>query len=192
MNVLIIHASPRRKGVTSTLLSEMQAAIDPAHKIETVRVHDLNIKPCIGCMKCRPDRPCILPRDDAQALAEKVRWADLIIIGCPVYWGNMPGTLKLFFDRNVPLFEYAEARAIRYIPKPQLRGKRVVLVVSCVAPFPFNLLRTQSRGTIGALKTILKAAGVKIEQVLNVSDSYNFEKKKERYLKKARRIAASI
>jgi len=192
MNVLIIHASPRRKGVTSTLLSEMQAAIDPAHKTETVRIDDLNIKPCIGCMKCRPDRTCILPRDDAHALAEKVRWADLIIIGCPVYWGNMPGTLKLFFDRNVPLFEYAEARAIRYIPKPQLRGKRVVLVVSCVAPFPFNLLRTQSRGTIGALKTILKAAGVKIEQVLNVSDSYNFEKKKERYLKKARRIAASI
>ena len=192
MNVLIIHASPRRKGVTSTLLSEMQAAIDPAHKTETVRIDDLNIKPCIGCMKCRPDRTCILPRDDAHALAEKVRWADLIIIGCPVYWGNMPGTLKLFFDRNVPLFEYAEARAIRYIPKPQLRGKRVVLVVSCVAPFPFNLLRTQGRGTIGALKTILKAAGVKIEQVLNVSDSYNFEKKKERYLKKARRIAASI
>jgi len=192
MNVLIIHASPRRKGVTSTLLSEMQAAIDPAHKIETVRVHDLNIKPCIGCMKCRPDRPCILPRDDAQALAEKVRWADFIIIGCPVYWGNMPGTLKLFFDRNVPLFEYAEARAIRYIPKPQLRGKRVVLVVSCVAPFPFNLLRTQSRGAIGALRTILKAAGVTMEGVLNVSDSYNFEKKKERYLKKARRIAASI
>jgi len=192
MNVLVIHASPRRKGVTSTLLSEMQAAIDPAHKIETVRVHDLNIKPCIGCMKCRPDRPCILPRDDAQALAEKVRWADFIIIGCPVYWGNMPGTLKLFFDRNVPLFEYAEARAIRYIPKPQLRGKRVVLVVSCVAPFPFNLLRTQSRGAIGALRTILKAAGVTMEGVLNVSDSYNFEKKKERYLKKARRIAASI
>ena len=192
MNVLIIHASPRRKGVTSTLLSEMQVAIDPAHKIETVRVHDLNIKPCIGCMKCRPDRPCILPRDDAQALAEKVRWADFIIIGCPVYWGNMPGTLKLFFDRNVPLFEYAEARAIRYIPKPQLRGKRVVLVVSCVAPFPFNLLRTQSRGAIGALRTILKAAGVTMEGVLNVSDSYNFEKKKERYLKKARRIAASI
>jgi len=192
MNVLIIHASPRRKGVTSTLLSEMQAAIDPAHKTETVRIDDLNIKPCIGCMKCRPDRTCILPRDDAHALAEKVRWADFIIIGCPVYWGNMPGTLKLFFDRNVPLFEYAEARAIRYIPKPQLRGKRVVLVVSCVAPFPFNLLRTQSRGAIGALRTILKAAGVTMEGVLNVSDSYNFEKKKERYLKKARRIAASI
>jgi putative NADPH-quinone reductase len=192
MNVLIIHASPRRKGVTSTLLSEIEASINSAHKIETVRMYDLEIKPCIGCMKCRPDRTCILPRDDAHALAEKVRWSDFIIIGCPVYWGNMPGSLKSFFDRNVPLFEYAEAKAIRYIPKPQLRGKRAALVVSCVAPFPYNLLRSQSRGAIGALRTILKAGGVRIEWVINVADSYNFEKKKERYLKKARRLAASI
>ncbi len=192
MNVLIIHASPRRKGVTSTLLSEVETSIDSAHKIETVRICDLKMKPCIGCMKCRPDQTCVLPHDDAHMLAEKVRWADFIIIGCPVYWGNMPGTLKLFFDRNVPLFEYAEAKAIRYVPKPQLRGKRAALVVSCVAPFPYSLLRSQSRGTIGSLRTILKAAGVRIEWVLNVSDSYNFEKKKERYLKKARRLAALI
>ncbi len=192
MNVLIIHASPRKKGVTSTLLSEIAAAIKPAHKSEIVRIHDLNIKPCLGCLKCRPDQPCILPQDDAHMLAEKVRWADFIIIGCPVYWGNMPGTLKVFFDRNVPLFEYCEAKAIRYIPKPQLRGKRAALVVSAICPFPYNLLRSQSRGAIGSLKTILRAAGVKIESVLNVSDSFNFEKKKEHYLKKARQIAALI
>jgi len=192
MNVLIIHASPRKKGVTSTLLSEIEASINSTYKVETVRIYDLKMKPCIGCMKCRPDQACILPRDDAHVLAEKVRWSDFIIIGCPVYWGNMPGSLKLFFDRNVPLFEYAEAKAIRYVPRPQLRGKRAALVVSCVAPFPYNLLRSQSRGTIGALRTILKAAGVRIEGVLNVSDSYNFEKKKERYLKKARRLAALI
>ena len=192
MNVLIINASPRKKGITTTVLSEAEAAIDSAHEIETIRIHDLNMKPCVGCLKCRPDRPCILPRDDAHVLAEKVRWSDFIIIGCPVYWGNMPGTLKLFFDRNVPLFEYCEAKAIRYVPKPQLRGKRSALVVSGGAPFPYNLLRSQSRGTIGSLRTILKAAGVKIESVLNIPDSYNFEKKKERYLKKARRIAASI
>jgi multimeric flavodoxin WrbA len=192
MNVLIIHASPRKKGVTSTLLSEIEAAIIPAHEVQTIRIQDLNIKPCIGCMKCRPDKSCILPQDDAHALAEKVRWADFIVIGCPVYWGNMPGTLKLFFDRNVPLFEYAEARAIRYVPRPRLRGKRAALVVSSVGPYPYNLLRSQSGGTIGALKIILKAGGVKIVSVLNVPDSYNFEKRKERYLRRARRIAAQI
>jgi len=192
MNVLIINASPRRKGITATVLSVLESAIDSGHEVETVRIHDLNIKPCMGCMKCRPDRLCILPRDDAHVLAEKVRWSDFIIIGCPVYWGNMPGTLKLFFDRNVPLFEYAEDKAIRYVPKPQLRGKRAALVVSCIAPFPYNLLRSQSGGTIGSLRTILRAGGVRIESVLNIPDSCNFEKKKERYLKKARRIAASI
>jgi multimeric flavodoxin WrbA len=192
MNVLIIHASPRRKGVTSTLLSEIESAISPANTVQTARIQEMKIKPCIGCMKCRPDKPCILPLDDAQALADKVRWADFIVIGCPVYWGNMPGTLKLFFDRNVPLFEYAEARAIRYIPRPQLRGKRAALVVSSVGPYPYNLLRSQSGGTIRSLKTILKAGGVKIDSVLNIPDSYNFEKRKERYLKKARQIAAQI
>ena len=192
MNVLMIHASPRRKGVTSTLLYEIEASISSVHKIESVRISDLEMKPCIGCMKCRPDQPCIMPRDDAHVLAEKIRSSDFIIIGCPNYWGNMPGTLKLFFDRNVPLFEYCEARAIRYVPRPQLRGKRAGLVVNSGSPFPYNLLRSQSRGTIGSLKTILKAGGVSIDWVLNVPDSFNFEKKKERYLKKARRIAASI
>ena len=192
MNVLIINASPRRKGVTASVLAEIAAAIDAGHTIETVRIDDLKIKPCIGCMKCRPDRACILPRDDAHVLAEKVRWADFIIIGCPNYWGNMPGSLKVFFDRNVSLFEYCEARAIRYVPKPRLRGKRAALVVSSGSPFPYNMLQSQSRGTIGALRTILKAGGIGIEWVLNVADSYNFDKKKDRYLKKARRLAASI
>ena len=192
MNVLIIHASPRRTGVTSTVLSEIEAAITATHEVKTVRVQDLHIKPCIGCMKCRPDKSCILPHDDAHTLAETVRWADFIVIGCPVYWGNMPGTLKMFFDRNVPLFEFAEAKAIRYIPKAQLRGKRAALVVSSVGPYPYNLLRSQSRGTVVSLKTILKAGGVKIVSVLNIPDSYNFEKRKERYFRKARQIAALI
>jgi len=192
MNILFIHASPRKKGVTSSLLSEIEAAVAYTHKIEIIRVHNLNMKPCIGCMKCRPDKICILPEDDAHMLAEKVKYSDFIIIGCPVYWGNMPSTLKLFFDRNVPLFEYAEAKAIRYFPKPRLRGKRAALVVSSVGPYPFNLLRSQSRGTIGSLKTVLKAGGVRIEWILNVSDSFNFEKKKERYFRKARKLAALI
>jgi len=192
MKVLTIHASPRRKGVTSTLLSEIEAAIIREHEVKTLRIQDLNIRPCIGCMKCRPDKTCILPKDDSDMLAEQIRWSDFFIIGCPVYWGNMPATLKLFFDRNVPLFEYAEAKAIRYFPKPRLKGKRAALVVSSVGPFPFNLMRSQSRGTISSLRTILKAGGVKIESVLNVSDSFNFDKKKEKYLKKARRIAALI
>jgi NAD(P)H-dependent FMN reductase len=192
MNVLILNASPRRKGITTSLLAEVETAISATHHTEVVRIQELRIKPCMGCLKCRPDKSCVLPRDDAHILAEKITGSDLMIIGSPVYWGNIPGTLKTFFDRNVPLFEYCEAKAIRYIPKPQLRGKKAILIVSGGSPFPYNLLQSQSRGTIRSLRTVLKAGGVKIESILNVPDSYNFEKKREHYFNKAKRIAMSI
>jgi multimeric flavodoxin WrbA len=192
MNILIINASPRKKGIISTLIDELKSSIKSTHNVEVVRVQDLNIKPCIGCMKCRPDKTCILPRDDAHILAEKIKNSDMLIFGVPVYWGNMPGTLKMFFDRTVPLFEYCEAKAIRYIPKPQLKGKSAIIIVSSGAPYPYNLLSSQSSGTIRSLKTVLHAGGIKIISVVNVADSYNFDKKKNIYIKKVKKIASSI
>ncbi|MHC4536409.1 MAG: flavodoxin family protein [Planctomycetota bacterium] len=192
MKVLIINASPRKNGVTSSLLAEAETMINSTHDADIVRIHDLTIKPCTGCLKCRPDKACVLPRDDAHILAEKIKRSDLLILGLPVYWGHMPGTLKTFFDRNVPLFEYCEAKAIRYIPRPQLKGKKAILIVSGGSPFPYNLLPSQSRGTIRSLKTILKAGGVKIVSVLNVPDSYNFEDKREHHLRKVARMVRSI
>lgn len=192
MNVLILNASPRKRGVTTTLLDEFEAAINPIHVTEAVRTHDLKIKPCIACLKCRPDKTCILPRDDAHILAEKIQRADLLIIGSPVYWGNMPGTFKIFFDRNVPLFEYCEAKAIRYIPKPRLKNKNAILIVNGGTPFPFNLLHSQSRGTIRSIKTILKAGGIRILSIINVPDSYNFEKKAQYYFDRVKKNARSI
>ncbi len=193
MKVLVINASPRRHGVTSTLLAELEKRIGKTHEVQVVRVYDLIMRPCQGCLKCRPDKPCVMPRDDATILAEKVKAADLLVLGSPVYWGNMPGPLKIFFDRNVPLFEYCEVKPW-FRPKPRLKGKKAILVISGAAPFPYNLLRSQSRGTIRSLKTILKAGGIKIVSVLNVPDSFAFEKKSmpERYLQRVRRIADSI
>ncbi len=192
MKILILNASPRRRGVTSTLLAELAAKIDGKHEVEIVRVHDLNMKPCIGCLKCRPDKTCILPRDDAHSLAESFQNADVLVIGCPVYWGNMPGPLKIFFDRNVTLFEYCEARPIRYIPKPRLKGKSAVLIVNAGCPFPYSLLPSQCRGTIRSLKTILNAGGIKTISVLQVPDAFDFDRKKEKHLRSVRQIADLI
>jgi multimeric flavodoxin WrbA len=192
MRVLIINASPRKNGVISALIEEIKSSLKPIHNVETVLVHDLKIKPCTGCMQCRPDKTCILPRDDAHILAEKIKNADFLIIGAPVYWGNMPGTLKIFFDRVVPLFEYCEARAIRYIPKPQLKGKKAIIIVSSGAPFPYNLLPSQSSGTTRSIKTVLQAGGIRIISVVNVSDSYNFDRKKHVHINKLKKLASSI
>lgn len=192
MKVLILNASPRRKGITSTLLAEIERNIDSEHSVETFAVYQLNMKSCIGCLKCRPDKMCILPKDDAQILAEKVKESEMLIIGSPVYWGNIPGPLKIFFDRNVTLFEFVEAKSMRKRPEKQLKGKNAMLIISSGSLFPYNLLGSQSRGTIRALRTILKSGGIKISKVLNIPDSYNFDNKRQKYLKKARNIGSSI
>ncbi len=48
--ILILNASPRKKGVTSTLLKIMADEARAAGvEVEWVDVNDLSIRPCIGC-----------------------------------------------------------------------------------------------------------------------------------------------
>jgi len=177
--------------VTSALLDEFVSACE-GHEVESVRVYDLEMKPCIGCLRCRPDKTCVLSRDGAHELAEAFARADTIVIGSPVYWGNVPGPLKTFFDRNVTLFEHVADEGGWKIPPPQLRGKRAVLIVSGVAPFPMNHTASQGGGTVRALKTVLAAGGIRIGPVLNVPDSSNFDAKRDAHLRRIRRLAASL
>ncbi len=67
--------------------------------VESVNIMDLEMKPCIGCMACRTKEKCVLPEDDTVRVLEKLRWADAIILGAPCYWGNIPGQMKVLFDR---------------------------------------------------------------------------------------------
>ena len=188
MKCLILHCSPRKNGVTSTLLSAMEK--EAAKRYETVRldVNSLAIKPCTGCLKCRPDKKCILPADDAHRAGELIRGSDLILIGCPTYWGNMTGPLKALFDRNVPVFEYIDGWTL----KPMLRGKRALLVVSSNVPFPLSLLSSQLGGTVRALKTVLKAGGVSVKGVLAVPNALSFDGKKDGLIARAVRMVRSI
>ena len=193
MNIVAIYSSPRqKKSITSLILSEILNNISANHIVESFNINKLDIKPCISCLKCRPDKECVLPHDDAHMLANKIKLSDLIIIASPTFWGNIPGTLKVFFDRCVTTFESAEAKAVLKPPKALLKGKKAIIITSSASPFPYNQLISQSRGTIKALKTILKAGGIKISNIINVSNSYKFDTNNNKYLKKAKRIGLSI
>lgn len=193
MNVVFIYSSPRKKSITSLILSEIEKSVFSAHKIDSFNINLMHFKACIGCLKCRPDKKCILPNDDAHILSEKIRRSDLIILGAPTYWGNIPGNLKMFFDRCVTTFESVEVKSSLKKPIPLLKGKRAIIVISSASPFPYNLLLSQSRGTIKALKTLFKAGGVKVMKIINISDSYSFtNRKKKKYINTAKKIGLSI
>lgn len=180
MSILIINGSPRKNGATAKILIAISDRISEDKKVELIHINDLNIKPCIGCMKCRPDKECVLPEDGAHLMRKKINEADALVVGTSTYWGNMSGQLKILFDRNVPLFEYIG----KGIPKPKQKGKKAVIVVTSAAPWPFNLLGSQSAGAVRAVKVVLRSAGYKIIGTINMPNTKKLLIHQKRFLKK--------
>lgn len=159
MKLLIINGSPRKKGLISQMLRVFhEQAIATGVEVTEVYANDLQIKPCMGCMACRSKRYCVLPEDDAQRALALIQQADAIVIGAPCYWGNVPGQLKLLFDRIV----YGMMRDTPRFPEPLMQGKKAVFISTCTTPFPFNILMNQSHGAIRALHEIGRFSGWKI------------------------------
>ena len=159
MKLLIINGSPRKKGLISQMLRIFhEQAIATGIEVTEVYANDLQIKPCMGCMACRSKRHCVLPEDDAQRVLTLIQQADAIVIGAPCYWGNIPGQLKLLFDRIV----YGMMRDTPRFPEPLMKGKRLVCISTSTTPFPFNILMNQSHGAIRALREIGRFSGWKI------------------------------
>lgn len=103
LKVVGIVGSPRAGGntefmVTRTLSKIEELGIDT----ELISLHDKNIGYCVGCDSCKSSGKCVI-EDDMQYLTKKVHDADGIVMGSPVYFGDMTGLAKSFIDRLRPL-----------------------------------------------------------------------------------------
>ena len=158
--VLIINASPRKKGNIAQMVAEMTSEADArGAEVEVIEVQRLHVKPCVACMQCRAKGFCALPEDDAQRVLQLIKDCEAMVIAAPCYWGNIPGTLKLLFDRIV----YGMMdESPRNFPLPLHKGKRCVLVSTSTTPWPMNILMHQSRGAIRAMKEICRYSGFKV------------------------------
>ena len=186
--ILFLNGSPRKNGVTTSLLNIIAGeARSAGAAVEWVDVNKLSIRPCIGCLKCRPDKKCILPRDDGHLIGELLENCSALVIGAPNYWGSMPGTLKILFERNVPVLEYYELYTWR-IPRPRHKGKKAAIVTASLSPFPYNLLPSQGGGALRTVRTILNTAGFDIKAQLNVPMTPDLSHIGERWLAKAKKL----
>ena len=184
MKVLVLNASPRKDGSTVGILKQIVEGINKEDQIEWIDVSELSIKPCAGCLGCRPNKVCVLPKDDAQIIGSKINEADLLIVGTPVYWSNMAGTLKNLFDRNVTTFEDFSTGSF---PKPCQEGKKAVIVAASAAPWPFN-----GKGAVNSVKTILQAGGYRITGIINYGGSALGKELPQKIAQKARKIGNSL
>ncbi len=189
MKILVLNASPRKKGKVAGLLSAVVEGANGAPDVEWIDVYGLSITPCLSCMKCRPDRPCALPKDDAHAVAEKIAAADVLVVGTPTYWGNMSAPLKALFDRIVTTVEHIGKTGL---PKPRLKGKRAVVVTASSAPWPFNLLPTHAGGAVRSVRTVLTAGGVKIAGTIILGGTRNMDEIPPRAVRRANSIGRAL
>ena len=189
MNILILSGSPRKKGLVSQMLGIMrEEAEQRGDSVQTVFTNDLNIKPCIGCMACRSKERCVLGEDDSQRVLKMLQDADAIIMGAPCYWGNIPGQMKLLFDRIV----YGMMRDTPRFPGPLMKGKKCILLSTCTTLWPWNIWFRQSRGAISAMREICRYSGFKIVATIErggtVMHPQLSEKDKQKCLKAIRQI----
>jgi len=110
MKLLIMNASPRKKGNSDVLsaiaLKEaMRAEVDSA---EIVHLRDYHIEQCTGCMRCVFNNERCPLEDDFYAWYDKMATADALFLAAPTYVTTIPGSLKTLFDRYLcipPLYE---------------------------------------------------------------------------------------
>ena len=100
MKVLLINGSPRPRGCTYTALAEVAGQLEKAG-IGTEMVH-IGTKPiagCISCSACVKTGYCVFADDGVNEAIDKLKAADGLVVGSPVYYAAPNGALCAFLDR---------------------------------------------------------------------------------------------
>lgn len=99
MKVIGINGSARRDGNTAILLRSVLAVLnDEGIETELIQLAGTEIAPCQACWACGGGRGCV-QRDGFAEVFEKMRLADGILLGSPVYLANVSSRMQAFLER---------------------------------------------------------------------------------------------
>ncbi len=104
MNILVINGSPKGKDSNSLKLTHAFLEGSGWGKVNIIHCSEKDIKPCLGCFACWNKTPgkCVIS-DDMSPILKEIISADTIIWSFPLYYFSVPGILKNFIDRHLPL-----------------------------------------------------------------------------------------
>ncbi|MDO5536761.1 MAG: flavodoxin family protein [Desulfovibrionaceae bacterium] len=100
MKVLGICGSARKQGNTSLLIGEVFRELEKAGiGTELVELAGSEILPCRACFACAKTGVCVVKRDAFVPLFDKMKAADGIVLGSPVYSADVSARMKAFLER---------------------------------------------------------------------------------------------
>ncbi|NLA87407.1 MAG: flavodoxin family protein [Clostridiales bacterium] len=104
MKVVAINGSPRKKWNTAQMLeSALSGCGDAGAETKLYHLIDLKFKGCTSCFACKrlggPSYGKCAMRDSLTQVLDAVWDADALIIGSPVYFGDVTADLRAFLER---------------------------------------------------------------------------------------------
>ena len=124
MKIIAINGSPRKNWNTATVLQKaLDGAASAAKDVSTELVHLYSEKfdPCLSCFECKKlggksYGRCAL-QDELRPVLERIAEADGIILGTPIYFGNLTAKMQAFIERLCFPFLVYDATATSLAPK---------------------------------------------------------------------------
>lgn len=100
MKVIAINASARKDGNTKILLETVLEELNGAGiDTELVQLAGEVIEPCKACWACAGKGNCVQKKDMFSEIYEKMKEADGILLGSPVYSANVSANMQALLER---------------------------------------------------------------------------------------------
>lgn len=124
MRIAAFNGSPREMGNTGRIMREvLLRAKQQGAAVELWQVSGMEVADCTGCLDCSAEGQCSTS-DEMREAYQKMKGADVVFLGSPIYMGAETGSMKCFVDRLRALFD---AKSVRVMG----RGKKAVVLFTC-------------------------------------------------------------
>lgn len=149
--IIAINGSPRSGWNTDILIREAAAgAASVGAEVEVIDLYKLDqFTGCVSCFGCKSEShpgQCVC-RDGLSGVLEKIRQADGLILGSPVYLGDISAGLRALYERLV--YQYITYR--NEVHSYNERSIPVVLIVTSNVPAEYDAeLLKRYKGTLEA------------------------------------------
>lgn len=114
--VLILSASPRRKGNSQILCDKFkEGAKDAGHQVKMIRLSEKEIHFCKACDVCMKNGGVCIQRDDMSDILKAYQQADVLVLATPIYFYGISAQMKTFIDRTYPIWQNLGHKDVYYI-----------------------------------------------------------------------------
>jgi multimeric flavodoxin WrbA len=127
MKAIAFNGSARKDGNTAILIKTVFAELEKEGiETELIQLAGTHIHGCIACGQCikRKDRRCAVTSDAVNEYIEKMDAAQAIIMGSPVYFGNVTTEIKALIDRSGYVARANDFMFARKIGAPVVSARR--------------------------------------------------------------------